>query len=238
MSRNHAVYLQSKNSSRLLVKPSSYPRSPPPDHHLIIKSQALAINPADWLIQSPVHPDFSYLCYPLILGSDLAGIVVSSSSPLFVPGDRVVAHTIGTYRHSYCSVERLVMEHLVAKIPDHVSSEQAAVLPSTFSIAATALFFGSATAEGQPRFISQVSGLKELGEFPGLRLFGLVKPVLGAMWNGIATEIKSKVKKVGYRVIWRSGIGNDKNKEVAKAVWNVYLAQAMAKGEFQVFARP
>ncbi|KAK4677506.1 hypothetical protein QC764_404780 [Podospora pseudoanserina] len=348
MSSNTAAWLTSKNSSPLDIKPAPSPPSPPPANFLVIKSQAVAINPVDWFIQSPGNPLFSYLRYPVILGSDVAGTVVRSSSHLFVPGDRVVAHAFGTDRRSNSSAEGafqeyvLVREHLVARIPDHVRFEQAAVLPLGFSTAATALFLGrdqgglglalptsprgddknqvvivwagatsvgsnaiqlaraggyevyttasvgnwehvrrlgaaevwdyksesvvgdmigklksenkvcagavaigagalprcidilggSRTVEGQPKFVSQVSGSKDPGEFLGLGAFGMVKLVVDMVWAGITTVAKAKIKGVGYKFIWGSDIGDDKNKDVAKAIWNVYLAQALGKGEF------
>ncbi|KAK4201175.1 chaperonin 10-like protein [Triangularia verruculosa] len=348
MSSNHAAWIDCKNSSPLTISPAPYPPTPPPANFLIIKSQAAAINPVDWFIQSPGNPLFSYLRYPTILGSDVAGTVVSSSSPQFVPGDRVVAHAFGPDRRSNSPSEGafqehvLIREHLVAKIPDHVSFEQAAVLPLGFSTAATALFLkpeqgglalplpasprqepknqvviiwagatsvgsnaiqmakaagyevyttasaknweyvrrlgatevwdyrsesvtgdiiaklksenkvcagaiaigagalprcidilgGSRTVEGQPKFVSQVSGSKDPGEFLGLGAFGMVKLVVSMIWDGLTTVIKSKVNGVRYKFVWGSDIGDERNKEVAQQVWNVYLAQAMAKGEF------
>lgn len=94
---------------------------------------------------------FNYLTYPFILGSDVSGVVISSQSPLFKPGDRVLSHAFGSDHRSKSSAEGafqsfvLARANLTAKIPDSVSFERACVLPLCLSTAATALFL--------PRFL-------------------------------------------------------------------------------------
>lgn len=51
----------------------------------------------------------------------------------------------------------------------------------------------------------------------------MVKFVVDMVWVGIMIVVKVKIKGVGYKFIWGSDIGDDKNKDVVKVIWNVYL---------------
>ena len=148
------------------------PYSSPSTGELVIKTHAVAINPADWGVQRhsmivPVEDG-----YPCILGCDVAGEVVELPSEQseddwtarFKIGDRVIGQTgpMSTKKstevdlssapelkmwedkkiYSYAGFQSYVLSHgpMVAKIPAHISYEDAAVLPLGLTTAASCLF--------------------------------------------------------------------------------------------------
>jgi len=136
---NYAAWIPSEKAS-LVVATAPFPSLSA--NELIIKSQAVAINPVDWKIQS--SGGFG-LSYPAILGEDVAGEVLEVGKDVkgFKKGDRVIAHALGLGNgHAYggfqlyprCKVET------VAKIPDDLSFEKAVVLPLSLSTAAAGLY--------------------------------------------------------------------------------------------------
>ncbi|KAK3323352.1 chaperonin 10-like protein [Cercophora scortea] len=137
---NNAAVLPHAKSHPLQIHPALYPSAGP--DQVIIKVSALAINPADHMVQS-MGDDLFPSTYPYILGNDVAGTVVEvgSSVTAFKPGDRALALTIGStpgeggFQEYVC-----VKTNVVARIPDEVSFAQAAVLPLGFATAASGLY--------------------------------------------------------------------------------------------------
>ncbi|CAN8099189.1 unnamed protein product [Discula destructiva] len=115
------------------------------DDEIIIKNKAVAINPVDWKIRdsAPGKNPFG-IKYPAILGMDVAGEVVHLGAGVqgLKRGDRVVAMSRGTTGHAYGGFQLYVKLHssTVARIPDRISYEAAAVLPLSVSTAAAGLF--------------------------------------------------------------------------------------------------
>ena len=94
MPANRAAW-QNKPGVRLSIHSTFYPTLLAPNL-ILLKPHAWAINPADHIIQD--SGDFSFIIYPLILGEDVAGNVVSVGSAAttrFKPNDRVLAVTTG-----------------------------------------------------------------------------------------------------------------------------------------------
>ena len=95
---------------------------------LLIDVRAAGVNPADWKIIERGWPGW---VFPKAVGLDAAGSVAALGAGVsgFAPGDRVYYHgklaDLGAY------AERVVIpSHVVAKIPDSVSFEVAAALPT------------------------------------------------------------------------------------------------------------
>lgn len=115
----------------------------PQEDEVIIQVAAVAINPSEPYIQAD---PFLPLNYPHVLGSDAAGIIVKVGSNVtrFKVGDRVIGHCLGLVyggaRHGAFQEFTTCREAVVAKIPDWLSFEQAAVLPLSISTSATALY--------------------------------------------------------------------------------------------------
>lgn len=102
-----------------------------PPGGLRIRIHAIGVNPADTKWRSGMMQSFSPRELPLVVGYDVAGIVdvVSNGLEGFSPGDRVFAclspMDMGGYAE-YAAAEPL----FVAKIPDGLTFEEAASLPT------------------------------------------------------------------------------------------------------------
>lgn len=139
---NRAAWYVSERAYPLKVSPGPDQTNPAADE-VIIQVAAIAINPSEPYIQSD---PFLPLNYPHVLGSDVAGTVVKVGSDItrFKLGDRVIGHCLGLIyggaRHGAFQNFTACREATVAKIPDTLSFEQAAVLPLSISTSATALY--------------------------------------------------------------------------------------------------
>ena len=111
--------------------------------HIIIKTRALAINPADAVIQTA---GIIAKKYPTILGLDAAGEVHAGhpSVTRFMPGDRVISMPLegikegcqqGTFQQYFLADTRMVTH-----LPDNVGFAEGSILPSCISVATCALF--------------------------------------------------------------------------------------------------
>lgn len=89
MPENHAAWLVAKQTP-LEVKAAPY-TAPRPDE-IVVRNHAIAINPIDWIKQCSGNMLFSWIEYPFVLGSDLAGEVVEVGTGVtrFKVGDRVL----------------------------------------------------------------------------------------------------------------------------------------------------
>ncbi|KAF5975423.1 zinc-binding alcohol dehydrogenase domain-containing protein [Fusarium coicis] len=143
---NKAAYLLSPNSPLIEVKSAPVPELGP--NELLVKTEAVAINPVDAVKQSMGNMMFEWLAYPLILGYDVAGRVVKAGADVtqFKEGDKIVGLAVGMdkrgRRPDEGAFQQLVVirEHLAIKVPDGMKSADASVLPLTAVTAACALF--------------------------------------------------------------------------------------------------
>lgn len=143
---NRAAWVTHKNSRPLVVKSAPYPT--PQAHEIVIKTAAVAANPVDWVLQLIGSMVFSWITYPAIFGSDMAGQVaeVGSAVTRFAVGDRVLALAVGLDPDSNNPAEgafqhyAIAQENLVSHIPADLSYEHAAVLPLGLATAASSLF--------------------------------------------------------------------------------------------------
>lgn len=140
MPSNSAAWLPSAGSP-LAIGPAEMPT--PDANSLIIANRAIAINPVDW---KQAASGFFIQSWPTLLGCDTAGTVHSVGSAVtnFSPGDRVLAHCIGIKSgdnadEAFQMYSRVPAE-LTSRIPDHVSFEDAAVIPLGLSTAAAGLY--------------------------------------------------------------------------------------------------
>ncbi|WVF69428.1 hypothetical protein IAT40_004205 [Kwoniella sp. CBS 6097] len=114
---------------------------------IVIHNRAIAVNPSENVLQAIGTFVFPWLKYPAISGVDVAGEVVEvGPDSRFSVGDRVVGASLGTEKavnDPACAAFQqyvVLRDTAVARIPDHVAFEQAAVIPLGFSSAGTALF--------------------------------------------------------------------------------------------------
>jgi len=141
MATNHAAFLMSKQERPVRVAEAPMPELR--EGHIIIKTRALAINPADAMIQVA---GIITKKYPTIMGLDGAGEVhaVHPSVTRFKPGDRVISMPLegikagcqqGTFQQYFLADTRMVTH-----LPDNVEFAEGSIFPSCMSVAASALF--------------------------------------------------------------------------------------------------
>ena len=143
MPANRAAW-QDKPGVKLSIRPTPYP-STLAQNELLIKPHAWAINPADHIVQD--SEELSFIAYPLILGEDVAGKVVSVGSAAtarFKPGDRILAVATGSGlgRPEMGGFQEYVIVDagLACHIPDAMSFAEASVFPLCVATPAHALF--------------------------------------------------------------------------------------------------
>ncbi|KAF9761314.1 hypothetical protein IL306_003865 [Fusarium sp. DS 682] len=143
---------ESLNRSAVLPHPKAHPMvitsSPvpvPTGNEILIRVGAVAINPADHAVQKlgiVIKPEF----YPYVSGTDVSGEVVSvgPDQTRFKPGDRVVGHAMawqkGDNKYGAFQDYSIMVEPMVAKIPDRIPYKDAAVLPMGLATSAAMLF--------------------------------------------------------------------------------------------------
>jgi len=145
MISNSAAWIEAPFAD-LVVGPSPVPTPGP--GQVVVQVRAVAVNPLDAIVQSNGRLMYRWLDYPVVLGEDVAGVVVAvgEGAHQFAVGDRLVAYATGLEKGrdhvSGGGFQRLVAvdEALAAPIPDHVAFDDAVVLPLALSTAAAALF--------------------------------------------------------------------------------------------------
>ncbi len=143
-SNTAAWFVKQKSRLEILTAPYISPR----EHEIVVKNHAVAINPVDWITQCTGRLLFSWIKYPCVLGSDLAGEVVEVGSNVtrFKVGDRVLGHALGADKSRNSAAEgafqqyTVVLDHMAAEIPSTMAYESASVLPLGLSTAACGLF--------------------------------------------------------------------------------------------------
>ncbi len=145
MISNSAAWIEAPFAD-LVVRASPVPAPGP--GQVVVQVRAVAVNPLDAIIQSNGRLMYRWLDYPVVLGEDVAGVVVAvgEGAHRFAVGDRLVAYATGLEKGrdhvSGGGFQHLVAvdEALAALIPDHVAFDDAVVLPLALSTAAAALF--------------------------------------------------------------------------------------------------
>jgi len=117
------------------------PRPEPGERDLLVRVEAISVNPVDTKIRRSKGPD-DHEALPRVLGWDAAGVVeaVGSKTTLFQPGNEV--YYAGSITRAGANSEyHLVDERIVAKKPGSFDMAHAAALPLT-AITAYEAFFG------------------------------------------------------------------------------------------------
>lgn len=112
----------------------------PGPHDLLVRVEAVAVNPVDTKVRSGL-PGPGSGAPPRLLGWDAAGVVEATGDAVvrFAPGDRV--WFAGDISRPGCNAERvLVEEPICSRRPAHLSAADAAALPLTGLTAWEALF--------------------------------------------------------------------------------------------------
>ncbi|KAI9835646.1 MAG: hypothetical protein M1838_005236 [Thelocarpon superellum] len=143
---NFAAFLTGSKVHPLEVR--SAPYTSPSAHQIVVKNAVVAVNPVDWIKQDIGEFLYGWIKYPFVLGYDVAGEVVEAGSAVtrFKAGDRVVGLSVGMEEKINTSVQSgfqnytVLLDHMVAPIPDAISYENAVVIPLGLSTAASGLF--------------------------------------------------------------------------------------------------
>ncbi|MFN3355382.1 MAG: NADP-dependent oxidoreductase [Pseudomonas sp.] len=129
------------------------------ERDVLVQVQAASVNLLDAKIRSGAFKLILPYTFPLVLGNDLAGVVVQVGAAVsgFKPGDKVYARVpdnrIGTF------AERIaVREDALALKPENLSQEQAAALPLVALTAWQVLVDTAKLKKGQKVFIQAGSG--------------------------------------------------------------------------------
>jgi NADPH:quinone reductase-like Zn-dependent oxidoreductase len=195
---NKAAWLTHEKSKPFIIQPAPY--TPPSLSEIVIKNHAVAINPADWIIQDlAIFP----LKYPAILGGDVAGEVVavgSQAASKFAVGDRVIGHALsmgtGQSQHGGFQLYTNLLTNMAAKIPSGISFVSAAVLPLCLSTAISCLFVKGSSLELQ---------------YPSLDLNPVSKREVVLVWGGSSSVGCNTIQlaaAAGYEVIATSSPRN------------------------------
>lgn len=112
------------------IKEREIQKPSPGQDQVIIKLHASSINPIDWKLREGYLRGMLPFEFPIILGWDAAGTVdmLGENVLNFKKGDRVFARPETTNRGTYAEYTA-VDAHLLAKIPDSISFEEAACVP-------------------------------------------------------------------------------------------------------------
>lgn len=141
MASNTAAWLTAPKSKPFEVKDA--PLGTPAENEILVRNHAVAINPVDGSMQTLGWFSFNY---PTILGHDVAGEVVAVGPGVtrFKQGDRVLGEPVGmvTKRNEENAFQAytILKTNMASEIPDSISSESAAVIPTGCSTAASGLF--------------------------------------------------------------------------------------------------
>ncbi|CAM4046092.1 zinc-binding dehydrogenase [Mesobacillus thioparans] len=95
---------------------------------LLIKVHAVGLNPVDYKTATNGNPHWSY---PHILGLDAAGVVAETGEGVtqWKKGDRVVVHGDLKRKGGYAEYA-IALAHAVSRIPEEISFEDAAAIPT------------------------------------------------------------------------------------------------------------
>jgi len=141
------------------LKEADVPKPAPGEHQVIVKLHATSINPIDWKLREGYLKTMMPFDFPIILGWDAAGVVdeVGAQVTKFKAGDRVFARPETTNRGTYAEYTA-VDAHLLAKIPENLSFEEAACVPLAGLTAWQCLFDFGNIQKGQKVLIHAGAG--------------------------------------------------------------------------------
>lgn len=132
--------------------------APQPDikpNEVLVRVRDAGVNPVDWKIREGQFKDTWSPPFPLTMGQDFAGEVLQAGNAVkrFSPGDRVVGFTQGSYAEISVATEKRIV-----KIPDSISDEIAASLPTAGITAYQAVVKLARASQGKTILIHGAAG--------------------------------------------------------------------------------
>ena len=126
-----AIYIESYGGPEVLEFGERSQPVPKP-RQVLIEVHAASVNPRDWLLREGRYV-FRHLTrgFPLVLGSDVSGVVVEvgSAAKRFKRGDQVFGMQTPLGRMGSYAEYMAIAERALARKPDRVSHEEAAAAP-------------------------------------------------------------------------------------------------------------
>jgi NADPH:quinone reductase-like Zn-dependent oxidoreductase len=155
--KNQAAWIPAKKARPFKVDDAPY--TPPGPGQVVVKNTAVAINPFDWVLQFIGPAIASYIKYPFIFGTDVAGEVVEVGPDVdrFRVGDRVfgsataIAKEVNRPAEGGFQLYTVMRQHMLAPTPAHITDEQACVLGLGLGTAAWGLFHQDYLGLDMPR---------------------------------------------------------------------------------------
>jgi NADPH:quinone reductase-like Zn-dependent oxidoreductase len=133
----------------------------PADGELLIQVVYTAVNPIDWKIREGLFKDLLPYQFPLILGWDVSGVVISVGPhvSLFKPNDRVYAYCRKPIVQMGAYAEFMTLhETLAARMPKNLGFRDAAAIPLAGLTAWQALFDHAQLKAGETILIHAGAG--------------------------------------------------------------------------------
>ncbi|GAA2259604.1 NADP-dependent oxidoreductase [Glycomyces scopariae] len=162
---------------------------------VLVKIAAAGVNPFDWKVVEGAMRDAVHHEFPLVLGSDGAGTVVSAgepdlTDPRFEPGDRVFGQfmDVKTGRGSYAEYA-ITKAAKLARLPDKLDFATGAALP-TAGAAAHDFVEGTGAGPGQCLLVNGASGgvgqaAVQLAAAQGIRVIATTDPETAALLRSL-----------------------------------------------------
>ncbi len=131
----------------------------PGEGEVLVRVHASSINPIDWKIRQGQLKWVQGWKFPRVLGFDLCGEVVATSSPngRFQPGQRVYARSDRSTGEAHAELV-VTSEESLARAPSSLSAQEAATFPLAALTALQALRDLGGLADGQRALILGASG--------------------------------------------------------------------------------
>lgn len=128
---------------------------------ILVRVRAAGVNPFDWKVTDGALKDSVQHAFPLVMGSDAAGVVEKTGPAVtrFRPGDRVYGQfmRLPQGQGSYAEYTLAEQDGKIALIPDELSYTLAAALP-TASVTAYQAVQAARLAEGHTLLINGAGG--------------------------------------------------------------------------------
>ncbi|MGI5167266.1 NADP-dependent oxidoreductase [Spirillospora sp. CA-253888] len=160
------------------------PRPDPGPGEVLVKLVAAGLNPFDWKVADGILKDAVEHSFPLILGSDGAGVVEAAGAGVtaFRPGDQVY----GTFQHlsrglgSYAEYGVASADGTIATMPDTMVYSQAAAVPTASMTAWNAVRIAGADQGRTVLVLGATGGVGQsavqLGARNGARVIATARP--------------------------------------------------------------
>ena len=148
-------------NAKLVVKELSKPK-PAPDE-VLVEVYASSVNPKDWKLNknaSSYIPLFGGLIKPMIMGDDIAGVIVDTGNRVsgFSVGDSIYGMSMGL-RTGACAEYAVIAQNCIAKKPAHLSYGEAAAIPLAALTAFQAFKIGKLKADQKLLIIGASGGV-------------------------------------------------------------------------------